>query len=101
MLGPAGSSGWAAEQKVNKLRADLTRRRIPHATLTGKQLLLVIELVGDVPLSADAIAMYPRPPWLELMVGPFPTEAVIDVELAEMRHRDDRADIGEWGHMGD
>jgi hypothetical protein len=89
-LGPS----WTPEQQVLKLRADLTRRHIPHAALTDDILFSVIERSGDLGVASDAISMMPRPAWVELMIGPFP------VAMIEMTGPDDRADTDEWGHAG-
>lgn len=89
-LGPA----WSPDQQVLKLRADLTRRHIPHGTLADARLFAVIDTCGDWGLASDAISMMPRPGWVELLVGPFPVANI------EMTGLEDRADVDEWGHMG-
>lgn len=89
-----------ATSQLAQLRADLTRRHIPHAPLTDQALSTVLTTTGHLGLAADAIAMYPRPRWVTNLIGPFPTSAIIDLQLTEMRHSDDRASTDEWGHAG-
>lgn len=86
--------GWPVEQQVLKLRADLTRRHIPHSALADAVLLSVIDKCGDIGLASDAMTMMPRPAWVVLLAGPFP------VAMIEMTSPEDRADPGEWGHAG-
>jgi hypothetical protein len=47
-------------------------------------------------ICADAIALWPRPDWLVVLIGHSPHDGA----LTEMLHRDDRATVEEWGGWG-
>lgn len=80
---------------ANRLRVELRRRQHPDTnTLTTAQLAGVALRVKDIELAADAIFMWPRPGWLQRMIGPGSMPQV------EMLHSEDRAHPGDWGPLG-
>lgn len=85
--------GWIA----CAMRDELATRP-PHKgrTLPDHKLAALAEHVrthgGDIAMAVDALFMWPRPEWVEALVGPHPD--------AELLNPLDVASVDEWGPAG-
>lgn len=77
---------------VRMIRAELT---VVHGRYVDDlSLAKMFSIVGDAGLVADAVRLWPRPAWVERLLGPYPAS----LELANPL---DTADPGEWGGAGE
>lgn len=85
----------ARSKAVRAVRAELLAMHRPHGRfLRDVQIARLVAIVGDAGLAADAIAMWPRPLWVQDICGPYP-------DALELANPEDVADVAEWGHCGE
>lgn len=81
---------------ANRLKAELTRIGSPDRALTDATLRRVIQHIGRVDISVDALLMYPRPLWLVEIAGAH----WITPSSHELDDARDIATPEEWGGLG-
>jgi hypothetical protein len=79
---------------VREVRAELhAMRRVHGRYVTDVQVASLFEVVGDAGVCADALALWPRPLWVEKVCGPYPPSL-------ELANPEDTASVEEWGAGG-
>lgn len=85
---------------VRAVRAELAAMHRSHGRFVSDldiaRLSAHVQRAGatDVPwLVASSLSMWPRPPWVEAVVGPYPASL-------ELSNPEDTASLDEWGSSG-
>lgn len=87
-------NGAAKSPEVLEVRAELRLLRSIHGKyVTDIQIAGLFAVVGDAGVCADALALWPRPLWVERVCGPYPANL-------ELSNPEDVATIDEWGASG-
>lgn len=80
---------------IRLVRAELrAMRRVHGRYVSDPQVAALVAEVGDAGVAADALVMFPRPAWVEVLCGPFPAS----LELASL---EDVASVEEFGPLGE
>jgi hypothetical protein len=101
---PADTTGMAfpsgrlsSEAQAARVRDGLRKRGYRATDLNDKHAGRVLAKVdGDVELAVEAIALWPRPTWVEALIGP----SSHDRALGEMLSLEDKAPAADWGALG-
>lgn len=87
-----GRSARERALAVRMIRAELT---VVHGRYVDDlSLARLFSVVADVGVAADAIRMWPRPAWLEALLGPYPASL-------ELSNPEDVASVEEFGPLGE
>jgi hypothetical protein len=87
-------NGSRRTAEVLEVRAELRLLRSVHGGyVTDAQVAGLFAVVGDAGVCADALSIWPRPMWVEKLVGPYPANL-------ELSNPEDVAGIEEWGAGG-
>jgi hypothetical protein len=87
-------NGAQRSAQVREVRAELHALKSIHGKfVTDIQVAGLFAVVGDAGVCADALALWPRPGWVEKVCGPYPPSL-------ELANPEDSASIEEWGSGG-
>lgn len=82
-------------QQTDPIRTAREQMAASHRRwVTDLDIARLVEVTGDPGLAADSIGMWPRPTWVEDLIGPFPAS----LELANPA---DVASVEEYGPLGE
>lgn len=87
--------GHKIKAAARDVRLELGPAHRQHgASVPDLKLWLLMERCqGSAGLAADALSMWPRPVWIEAILGPYPASL-------ELSNREDVAGVEEWGSSG-
>jgi len=86
-----GRSSRERALAIRLIRAELT---VVHGRYVDDlSLAKLFSITRDAGVAADAVRMWPRPRWVEQLLGPYPA-------TLELSNPMDVADVDEWGHAG-
>lgn len=81
--------------EVLEVRRELHLMRSIHGGyVTDAQIAGLFQVVGDAGVCADALALWPRPLWVEKVCGPYPPSL-------ELANPEDVASVAEFGPLGE
>jgi hypothetical protein len=87
-------NGQGRSDHVLEVRRELRLIRSVHGGyVTDAQVASLFQVVGDAGVCADALGLWPRPLWVEKLVGPYPPSL-------ELANPEDTASVDEWGAGG-
>jgi hypothetical protein len=67
---PENAKPLASVEEIQQLRVAARDRGVNLDSCTDHALAYIVEACGDVELAADAVAMSPRPKWVQEFIGP-------------------------------